>query len=258
MKYKSNPFWTILVSGTLFALSTLAASAESIKLRADAWMPYNGTEKDNPPGFAIELAKEIFETKGIKVDYTTMPWTDALAAGRAGTIDGIIGAAPAETEGMIKPEEPIGEPRVIVAVMKNNPWKYDALALDSIRLGVINGYSYWDSLDEYINNAAHEPQIVRFTGETPLVDAINQMKEGKIDALPENLAVFKWTVAHMGLSTKDFRIVHVHKNEPIYIAFAKTANGARYAKILDEGIRSLRASGQLEKLLSKYDMTDWK
>jgi len=248
----------MLVYGALFALSTLAASAESIRLRADTWMPYNGTAKDNPPGFAVELAKEIFEAKGINVDYSTMPWTDALAAGRAGTIDGVIGASPAETEGMIKPEESIGEPRFIIVVLKSNPWKYDILALDSVRLGVINGYSYWDSLDEYINNAAHESKIVHFAGETPLIDAINQLKDGKIDALPENMAVFKWTVANMGLSTRDFRIVHVHPNEPIYIALAKTATGARYAKILDEGIRSLRASGQLEKLLSKYDMTDWK
>jgi polar amino acid transport system substrate-binding protein len=248
----------LLALGLLMSLAAAAASAETLRLRADSWMPYNGDPAAAHPGFAVELAKAIFEPQGIKVDYQTMPWTEALTTARAGTIDGVIGAAPAETEGLTVPQESIGAPRVVLLVAKGNPWKFESIAsLKTIRLGVIDGYSYWDSLDAYIK-ANHEPQVVTFKGDAPLVDALTQLKAGKIDAIPETMAVFIWTIKGMGFTSADFHIVHTHQNDPIYLAFSKTPNGKKYAKLFDEGVGKLRASGEFEKLLNLYGLTEWK
>ena len=221
-------------------------------------MPYNGDPASEHPGIVVELAKTIFEPQGIKVDYQTMPWVDALEAARGGKIDGVIGAGSAETKGLTVPQESIGEPRVVLLVRKDNPWQFESNAsLKNVRLGVIDGYTYWDSLDEYIK-ANKAPKVVSFSGETPLVDALTQLKEGKIDALPETMAVFVWTSKGMGLTPSDFRIVHTHQNEPIYLAFSSTPAGVKYAKLFDEGMQKLRASGKLKELLKAYAMSDWK
>lgn len=249
----------IILGSLVLGLSTLFASAgETLRLRADTWMPYNGDPAADHPGFAVELAKTIFEPQGIKVDYQTMPWAEALGAAREGNIEGVIGAGSAETKGLTVPQESIGEPRVVLLVRKDNAWKFENnSSLKDIRLGVIEGYTYWDSLDEYIK-ANSAPRVVTFKGETPLVDGLTQLKAGKIDAMPETMAVFVWTVKGMGLSPADFHIVHTHQNEPIYLAFSSTPAGMKYAKLFDEGVQKLRVSGQFAKLLKSYGMSDWK
>jgi polar amino acid transport system substrate-binding protein len=233
-------------------------SAETLRLRADSWMPYNGDPTAEQPGFAVELAKAIFEPLGVKVDYQIMPWADALESARAGTIEGVIGAGSTETKGLTVPQQSIGEPRVVLLVRKDNPWIFENnSSLKAIRLGAIDGYTYWDSLDEYIK-ANTAPKVVTFKGENPLADGLTALKEGKIDAMPETMAVFVWTAKGMGLSPSDFHIVHTHQNEPIYLAFSSTPAGVKFAKLFDEGVQKLRASGQFQKLLKSYAMSDWK
>jgi polar amino acid transport system substrate-binding protein len=248
----------VLTFGLLLVSQVKPASAETLRLRADTWMPYNGDPSAEHPGFAVELAKLVFEPLEIKIDYQTMPWAEALEAARQGKIDGVIGAGSDETKGLTVPKESIGEPRVVLLVLKENSWKFENnSSLKDIRLGAIEGYTYWDSLDEYIK-ANNAPKVVMFTGDTPLIDGLTQLKAGKIDALPETMAVFVWTVKGMGMSPSDFRIVHTHQNEPIYLAFSSTPVGIKFAKLFDEGVHKLRASGQFEKLLKSYGMTDWK
>jgi ABC-type amino acid transport substrate-binding protein len=76
--------------------------------------------------------------------------------------------------------------------------------------------------------------------------------------VPETMAAFVGTVKGMGLSLSNFYFVHTHQNDPIYIAFASTPAGAKYVKLFDEGMQKLRASGQLDKLLKSYGVSDWK
>jgi polar amino acid transport system substrate-binding protein len=244
--------------GFLFGSAAVLAEGETLRLRADLWMPYNGDPAAEHPGFAVELAKAIFEPQGTQVDYQTMPWADALEAARAGKIDGVIGAGSAETKGLTVPQESIGEPRVVLLVRKDNPWRYENnQSLKGIRLGVIDGYTYWDLLDGYIK-ANSAPKVIIFKGETPLADALTELKAGKIDALPETMAVFVWTAKSIGISPSDFRVVHTHQNEPIYLAFSGNPEGVKYSKLFDEGVQKLRASGALEKLLKSYGLSDWK
>jgi len=249
----------LLAFGLLLGLLVNPTSAETLRLRADLWMPYNGDPSAEHPGVAVELARAIFEPQGIKIDYQTMPWADALEAAREGKIDGVIGASVGtETKGLTVPQESIGEPRVVLLVRKGNTLQYENIAsLKNARLGVIEGYTYWDALDEYIkNNSA--PKIVTYKGDTPLADGLSDLKSGKIDVMPETLVVFAWTIKGQGLSPSDFHIIHTHQNEPIYVAFASTPAGVKYAKLFDEGLRQMRVSGSLAKLLKGYGMNDWK
>jgi polar amino acid transport system substrate-binding protein len=221
-------------------------------------MPYNGDPTAEKPGYVVEVAKAIFEAQGIILDYQTVPWTKALESARAGTSDGVIGAGPADLEGLIAPAEAIGEPQFVILTAKNSDWKWVNIgSLKTIRLGVIYAYTYWDALDTYIKDAS-PASVIRFSSDTPLVDALNQLKAGRIDAVPEAISVFVWTVKEMKLSPSDFRIAYKQQGDPMYVAFSKNEKGIRFAKIFDEGIRKLRASGELTTILKKYSASDWK
>jgi hypothetical protein len=42
------------------------------------------------------------------------------------------------------------------------------------------------------------------------------------------------------------------------VAFAPNDEGRRLAAVFDEGVRQLRANGELEKLLRNYGLSDWR
>lgn len=71
-----------LILALLVAASS--ARADTISIRADEWLPYNGATSRNPAGYMIEMADAIAKANGHTIDYRTMPWKDALEATRKG------------------------------------------------------------------------------------------------------------------------------------------------------------------------------
>lgn len=243
--------------GLCIAAST--AFSESIRLRADNWMPFNGDPKADKPGYVVELCKAIFEPQGIKIDYDTMPWEEAVKAAREGSIDGVIGAAPDEGKGLVFPKESINVLRIALVGKKGLTWNLEnAASFEKVKIGVVPGYAYWEGLDNYIKTAK-PTRVVVFTGDNPTETAIRKLQEGVIDLFPENLIVFSWNVRALGLKTTDFKPYYINTGDDIYVAFTpKGPNGARWAKLFDEGIQKLRKSGELKKILSAYGVEDWK
>lgn len=221
-------------------------------------MPFNGDPASETPGYAVEMARKIFAPHGIAIDYANMPWGDALKAAAEGEIEGVIGANRTEAAKLVVPDESIGAPRMALYVKRGQSWKYQNIAsLGKVRVGVIADYKYWDAIDEYI--AKHEePKVYKLSGDAPLKDGLNKLLAGELDVVPEAVPVFGWAVKDAGLNPADFQAAYLHESEPVFIAFTpKDERGARYAKILTEGIRALRRSGELEKLLARYGQRDW-
>jgi polar amino acid transport system substrate-binding protein len=233
------------------------SAADVLKVRADSWMPYNGKPADEKPGYVVEIMRAIFETRGTRIDYQIQPWADALAAARLGEVDAVIGANEREAEGLIVPETPIGSPVMALFTRKNLDWKFARIAsLKAVRLGVMEGYSYWDALDSYVDNPSGG-HVSIFAGDTPLLDALAKLDSGELDVIAEMVPVMVWTLKSKGRSTGDLNIAYKHENEPIYVAFTNSLRGIKYAAEFDAGLQKLRASGELGKILSRYGVQDW-
>ena len=65
--------------------------ADTIRLRADYWYPFNGEPQDKNPGHMIEIAKTAWEQAGYHLDYQLMPWEESITKARAGEADCIVG-----------------------------------------------------------------------------------------------------------------------------------------------------------------------
>ena len=242
-----------------FSFGTAVAEEPVLRLCADQWMPYNGNPADPKPGYVIELAKTIFEPKGIKVEYTVMPWTEATTAVRESRMHGAIGANKQEGEGMVLPTESIGVISICLITRADSTWTYDNIAsFRSVKLGVIAGYAYWPALDNYIARATEKGKgIVCAEGDSPLEDLMKQLQSGEVDVLAESEPVLLWYLRSKGIARDQVRVVFKGSTDPIYVAFAPTEEGKRHATILDDGIKALRASGELQKLLLRYGLRDW-
>ncbi len=225
-----------------------------MRIRADNWMPMNGDPADEKPGYVVEILRAICAQNGHELDYELMPWDDSLAAARAATIDGVIGAGAAEAEGLILPAEPIGTARVALWLRKEKSWVYHGVeSLAPLRLGVNPGYSYWGEIDAYIKTAV-APQVSAFSGDDPLVEMIRKLHSGELDVVPETESVFVWNARVLGFAPEDFRSEYTHAGDPIYVAFSSGEQGRKWVALFDAGMQRLRESGELRRILERYGL----
>ena len=220
-------------------------------------MPFNGDVGDDRPGYVIELAKAIFEPQGIAVGYEVMPWEDALAAVREGRMTAAIGANQSEGEGMLLPSESIGTAPTCLLVRTDSTWNYsNVMSFRGVKLGVIKDYSYWPALDDYIAKKAGTGVVV-VEGDAPLGDLMQLLIDREVDVIAETEPVLLWHLRAANIDRSQFRVVYKHEAEAIYLAFAPTEDGRRFASQFDVGVRGLRASGELDKMLRRYGLRDW-
>jgi len=249
--------WGFALAFSLIALSAMADDAV-VRLCADQWMPYNGDPSATKPGYVVELARAIFEPKGIKVEYDVMPYEEALSAVKEGRRSGAIGANKDEAKGLNLPDEPIGAVASCLITLADGKWTYDNVAsFRSAKLGVIKGYTYWPALDTYIERNAGSGCLFVAAGEEPLEELMAKLQKREIDVVAESEPILLWYLRSHDLKREDFRVVFKGTVDPIFVAFSPDEDGKRFATILAEGIRAMRASGELTKLLQRYGLRDW-
>src|SRR5690349_12435671 len=86
----------------IFSIFLLISSgqilADEIKLTSDLWCPYACEPNSDKPGFMVEIAKEVFSSKGHTVKYELLNWARAIKATRIGRFDGIVGASRSDVQ----------------------------------------------------------------------------------------------------------------------------------------------------------------
>ena len=241
------------------ALISIHAWSDSLSLRADEWLPFNGDPKSASPGYMVELANKIFQPKGYTVDYQLMPWTRALATVKKGEADCVIGAYATDAEGFLFPQESWGMDSINVFVNTGDKWKYHTpMDLLTRKVAIIQDYSYSTDLDAFIdkNPAAFDKAV----GVDALDKNIHKLVAGRVDTLIESKTVLLSSLVDLKLENKLTSAGNITEPLPLYIA-CSPANPERSKQLLaivDEQTKALRKSGEFEKILQKYHLTDWK
>lgn len=242
----------------LLPLFALASQTEKITLVADEWCPYNCVPDTTLPGYAVEIAAEVFRKHGIEVEYLLLPWTRAIAMTRSGTYQGIIGAIPVEAEGFLFGSEPIGLVRHTIYTSTDTDWLYKSLeSLSDIRLGVIQDYSYGTELTAYIAKHQKSSAVTVINGNSAIDSLTLMLNAGRIDAFVEDHSVFRFFQSTQQRKI-DVREAGVAASDEIFIAFSpQDPKAKQYRDWLDQGIQQLRQNGRLREILARYQLEDW-
>lgn len=239
------------------------SDADTITIMADEWCPYNCDPKSDKPGFMIEMAKQVFEPKGIKVVYSTMPWERAIEETRKGTYTAIVGAAKDDSPDFIFPTEAMGYSSNVFFVKADSTWQFDGIeSLTKVALGVIDGYTYEPKLDEYIAaNISNPARIQSIAGETGIDQNFKKLLKGRIGTYVENIDVAQKYISDNSMWGK-FKVAGKADAEDnkqyLYIAFSPVNSKSQdYARMLSEGVQELRKNGRLKEILNKYNVQDW-
>lgn len=244
-----------------------AISADTITVKADAWCPFNCEPGSDSPGYMIEVARVIFQKAGHELVYENMPWSRSIDHARKGKIDAIPGASRGEVPDFVFPEEEFGASMTYFFVKKGSPWRFTGVdSLAGIRIGVQDDYEYGGGIDEYIEKNRDSMSVQVVKSDDPVTLNIKKLVKGNIDAYPEDKLVFQYNAKSMGIldQVEEAGMIPVESMEDlestkIYLAFSPAnPKSAQYAEILSAGIMAMRASGELQRILDKYGLKDWK
>jgi polar amino acid transport system substrate-binding protein len=244
---------------TLLLISTGFATAATISIRADSWPPYNDEPGSAAPGYMIEIAELIFADKGHVIDYQLMPWTRSLDGVRKGTYDAVVGTDSEESPDFVFPKESFGTYQSAYFVAKSSSWKYAGIeSLSKVRLGIIDGYGYYEALDNYIEKNKKTRSLFAATGDDALPKLLKMLKAGRIDAIVEDVNVMRQVLQEQQLVGDIVDAGLSEESSSLAIAFSPAkASSGQYARIFDEGIVKLRKSGKLQEILARYGLNDW-
>jgi polar amino acid transport system substrate-binding protein len=192
------------------------------------------------------------------VKYKVVPWKRAIVEARKGNYNAIIGAFKEDAPDFVFPEEEFGMSRFAFFVKKGTKYKYSELkSLLKMKIGLIKGYSYGEKEDKFFKE---NQKIIQYAhGSDPLSQNIKKLLHGRITVVGEDPNVFLEKAAGMGVADQIINVGDTGTANKIYIAFSpKNPKSKEYAKILTEGIRKLKKSGELKKILTKYGLEYWK
>jgi polar amino acid transport system substrate-binding protein len=236
------------------------ATAETLTIVSDYWFPMNGEPDSDMPGYMIELSKAIFEPHNIKIIYKILPWERAVKQTRVGTYNCVVGAYKSDTPDFIFPKSHWGydSPKFYTEVMDS--WDYDGTlaSLNNRKIGVIQGYNYEDSFDDYAKaNSGIHIQFSR--GESALETNIKKLLAGRIDTLLDSSSVVNAKLNEMNKGNTLREAGNIIEPVKMYIACSpRLLTSKRYADIIDNETQRLTKNGELQKILRKYGLRMWK
>ena len=245
----------------LSAWLTCAAGPQAhkdITLCADLWCPYNCAPGAPHPGFAVEIAQDVFANAGYHVTYQALGWARCIEDARAGRFTAIIGAIPSDAPDFIYPSQPIGISTDGYAVRKGDPFQFtDEHSFDGRVLGTVRSYSFAGAAGAYIAAHANDSRRIEFvSGDDALQKNLAKLLAGRVDVVLDDENVLRNTVAEKGLDAK-VTLVHGPSVDPVFIAFSPADPAAKsLAHMLDDGVARLRAGGVLATILATYHLRD--
>lgn len=151
---------TWLIITALFLMTFSIKADDTITFAIDNWCPYTCSTASEPTGIIVEVIQLIYGKDNVK--FITQPWSEAIASVKSGKVDGLAGALISDAPFLIYQKTAITTSNVCFFVSDKSSWRYQGLkSLDHNTLSVVEGYSYGESLDAYLESLAQRaPQRV--------------------------------------------------------------------------------------------------
>lgn len=236
------------------------AGSATIELRADPWCPFNCRPEAERPGYLIELARAVFEPLGHRVDYRLMGWRRAIEAVREGQIDGVVGAGVEDAPDLVFPDEPAGFAVPVLAVRRGEAFDpTDGGSLASRTIGAVLGYGFGSQLETHLQRHADDPRLVQWvSGTDAAVQNLRKLLAGRIDGAFDDRSVLLHYARELG-GVERIELLELGDRQSIGLAFSpRRPESVGYARAFAEGVRHLRANGELARILARYGLADWR
>lgn len=247
--------WCLLA---LIAAAGPALAQERVIAVADGWMPYNGAPGSDREGYAVEILRAVFKRRGFVVEYRQLPWKRAVRDVRSGRADILIGVNPNDLPDFIYPRTSLGRSELCFFT-SDDGWRFSGPESLAGRVtGYVQGHNYPAWFLEAVER--HPERFHALHGQDAFMRMLAMLAEGRVQAIPGSRAVVDYYVDQADLGERVFLAGCSGADARELFFGLSPANMQRsrlLADILDQGLYTLRNTGQLNHLLIKYGLKDW-
>ncbi|WP_207263802.1 transporter substrate-binding domain-containing protein [Desulfovibrio sp. Huiquan2017] len=254
-----NPVRSLVWCLLVLAFTVCPALAqERVVVVSDGWMPYNGTPGSDREGYAVEVLRAVFKRRGVAVEYRQVPWKRAVRDVRSGRADILIGVNPDELPDFVYPRTSLGRSELCFFTADGD-WQFSG---PESLVGRVTGYVQGHNYPQWFSDAIklHPERFHALHGQDAFVRMLAMLAEGRVQAIPGSRAVVDYYVDQADLGGRIFLAGCSEADARELFFGLSPANMARsrlLADILDQGLYTLRNTGQLNHLLIKYGLKDW-
>lgn len=247
----------LLIMYLPFGFMQVTEASKKLVVAGDYWCPYNCEPGTDSPGFLIEIMSEALNIYDIKIEYKVMPWYEALAKVKSGEIDGIVGISNTKGLNLITTKLPFEYSDLGIFIRKDTDWVYDGFeSLRGKKMGVIMDYKLDEDMNNFIgmNYIKNPNMFVVEDGATAVIECIKNLIHGNIDLYVEDINVVEDYLERNSLDHYVKNVGRISKERlPLYVAFNKNVPEIKeYIKFIEEGIASLKSTGEYDHLREKY------
>ena len=249
---------------TLAAMSSCAAApasapARPVSLAADDWCPQHCEGDKQRKGYIVDIVGQALAAEGVPYTIVYRPWMRALRQTEKGVFDGLLTPTVNGYPQFLYPKEAVGYQQYCFYVNVESDWTYKAPAdLLGKRIAHLKE-SGFGKLEKYIAANRRAIRVDEFVGSNGMTDRMFKfLAADRADAVIVTSDVFD-------LGRRDNKAMGAFKqagcleNEKLAVGLSR-ANPERSRWIagkLDSGIRKLRQSGQLKRILGQYGIAEW-
>jgi len=236
------------------------ANADKIRMSTGDWLPYIGISND-PKGYVNEITEIIFKQAGHEILIINLPFPRALAEFENGKIE-LLSCATIEDVNLQKvvlTDESIGVYDKSFFTLKGNPWRYTGMSslINIKKLGIVKGEAF-PEIEEFIKKY-EKTKIHYLYGSDGYMRLLKMLEVRRVDVIVDNRSVVLYNASKIGLTDKIKLSGSLDRKSNLWHAFSlKHPKAREYAVIFSEGLREIRDSGELNKILEKYGLKDWK
>lgn len=226
----------------LVLISPIAMS-QTFKVGASQWAPY--VDRNAPDsGISIELIQQIFSKQGHEIELIYEPWSRLLKDLDKGAVD-ILPAVwfkKERLESMIF-SEPYLYNRLVFVKAKGDSFEFNSLEdLNDKVIGVVRAYAYDGKILDYPN--------ATFAVAGTLASNLKKLTYKRIDLTLDDEYTIKFNASASILKQLEFS-KNALDETPLHVTCAKSNEEcATIIKIFNEGLNTMRESGELKHLLN--------
>ena len=259
MLIKTIKFSFLFISLFCIFNNNVNAERKKLVLVGDYWCPYNCTENADYQGFLLDVTRRALHIYGIDIEYKLMPWHETLTEIKKGRIDGILGISQIKGLPIVTTKLPLEYSTTSAFIRADTDWMYDGFpSLRGKKIGIIMDYNLNEDMSNFVgmNYTTNPGMFVVEDGKNAVIDSITNLIDGTTDLYIEDQRVVEHYIREHDLTHHIKNAGKVSKDKlPLYVAFnAQIPNVKEYIKFLEEGIASLKATGEYEDLRAKYKM----
>jgi len=244
-----------------FSVFNLYVQAQNDKneiiLASDDWCPMTCVESNKQGrGLVTDIVEEALKGSSYRFRYKMINWARAIEMAKKNEIQGILGAYKSDVPDFLFSDQPQVVSHDCFYGLAEKKWKYDNFdSLLGKKVGIINGYSYGEQLDQYKVSDSGKKIFFETSGDEPLMQNLNKVQAQRLDFILENELVINYNKMSGDPAFKKLVSYGCLSSKEIYAAFNKNdPRNSEVVRIISKFMSSKNGQKKVKELIKKYQV----